>query len=102
MVSFDKMKESYIMKLKTKMENISYGHLKSEKAVDRHFFLKGYLDDSLLQLLAILQEKEDFKGLNISRLINLFIMKGIHELGNMETGQAFETVKGLNAEFMEL
>ena len=74
----------------------------SEKAVDRHFFLKSNIDDSLLQLLATLQREDEFKRLNISRLLNLLIMKSIGELESMETEIAFETISKLNAEFMEL
>lgn len=87
---------------KKKIIETSFGHLKSEKAVDRHLFLKSNVDDSLLQTLATLQQHDDFKKLNISRLINLFILKGIQDLGEMNTENAFATISRLNAEFMEL
>ncbi|WP_405297982.1 hypothetical protein [Methanobrevibacter sp.] len=93
--------ERKIMKLKDKMSTISFGHLKSEKAVDRHFFLKSDLDDSLLQILATLHLEDEFKSLNISRLLNLFVMKGIWEFGEMELDDFFKTISELNADFME-
>ena len=89
------------MMLKDKLNTISYGHLKSEKAVDRHFFLKSDLDDSLLQILATLQLEDEFKSLNISRLLNLFVMRGIFEFREMEMEDFFKTISELNAEFME-
>ena len=90
------------MKFKDKMQNISFGYLKSEKAVDRHFFLKSNIDDSLLQLLATLQSRDEFKSLNVSRLLNLFTLKSIDDLSEMDSEEAFETVSELNTKFMEL
>lgn len=74
----------------------------SEKSVDRHFFLKRDLDESLLQILATLQETNEIVGLNISRLLNILIMKGINELNEMEFDEAFKTIFDLNEEFREL
>lgn len=90
------------MKLKNSIDKISYGHLMSEKAVDRHLFLKKSIDDSILQLLAILQREDDFKRLNISRLANLLILKGVGDLMEMESDDAFDTVGRLNRQFLEL
>ena len=90
------------MNFKENMKKIRYGHLKSEKAVDRHLFLKSSIDDSVLQILATLQQRQELKSMNISRLINLFIMKSIHELGEMDTETAFNTISELNTQFMEL
>ena len=90
------------MKFKSEIKKISYGHLKSEKAVDRHLFLKSSIDDSVLQILATLQQQDDFKGLNISRLINLLVLKSVEDLKEMELDNAFETISGLNRQFLEL
>lgn len=84
------------------MKKISYGHLKSEKAVERHFFLKNRIDDSLLQMLATLQQQSNLKGLSISRLMNLFIMKSIDDLMEMDSEIAIKTISDLNDKFMEL
>lgn len=90
------------MKIREEFDNISYGHLKSEKAVDRHLFLKSSIDDSVLQILAILQQRDDFKRMNISRLINLLILKGVEDLKEMESDEAFETIRRLNGYLLEL
>ena len=84
------------------IQSTSYGHLKSEKAVDRHLFLKSSIDDSVLQILATLQQRDDFKRMSISRLINLLIMKGVNDLKEMESNDAFETISVLDECFLEL
>ena len=90
------------MTFKNRLKNTSYGHLKSEKAVDRHLFLKSSIDDSVLQILATLQQRDDFKRMSISRLINLLIMKGVNDLKEMESDDAFETISVLDECFLEL
>ena len=84
------------------IQSTSYGHLKSKKAVDRHLFLKSSIDDSVLQILATLQQRDDFKRMSISRLMNLLILKGVNDLKEMESDDAFETISMLDECFLEL
>lgn len=90
------------MNLQNEIETVSYGHLKSNKAVDRHIFLNSSIDDSILQILAVLQQRDEFKRMSISRLINLLIMKGVNDLKEMESNDAFETISMLDECFLEL
>ena len=99
---FEKLIENSIMKYSNNLNNVSFGHLKSEKAVDRHLFLNSNIDDSVLQILATLQQRDDFRRMSISRLINLLILKGVNDLKEMESDDAFETISMLDECFLEL
>ena len=89
-------------KFKNEIKKVQIGHLKSDRAVDRHFFLNGKLDDSLLQIIALTENEDSFKNVTISRLMNLFIMEGILNLNNMGVKDAFQHILDLNDEFESL